>query len=185
MQCYNSILDVSDISDSSGTGEPVSLTEIKNYLRLQGFVNTDNVDSGFSDDDDLIEQLIVSARARSELYTGSSIVNHKWKVIATNLAGMLKLPFGPGVSITSVTDSDGNALSNPKLQGDYLVSPCNEAMIVQYTAGYSVVPAGIKEAIMKEVCYRYEHRGDELDDEGICKAAIVLLNPYKRASWLE
>lgn len=188
MQNYNQIHDVQDISSGSGTSEPVSLEEMKAYLRLQGFIDDDDDTSvpDFDDDDDLIELLITSARQRFEEHLSASIVEHTWQAVVTNLVGGQKLPYGPLMEVNSITDSDDNDIDfdGIKVRGDNLVSPCFCNMTVEYEAGYEVVPSGIKEAIMKEVAYRYEHRGEELDDKGICNSAMILLNPYKRASWL-
>lgn len=49
--------------------EPVTLTEAKNFLRVDG-----------SDDDDLITSLIVVARTNAESYTRRSFIDQTWKL---------------------------------------------------------------------------------------------------------
>lgn len=51
-----------------------------------------------------------------------------------------------------------------------------------YTAGYTTVPAELKLAIMNELVYRYEHKG-EGEISGICEAARVIAEPLKRTLW--
>ena len=75
---YNQVIDVADIiSDSGVIIEPVTLQEMKDFMRLEGF--EDNDASGelpFISDDDMIEELITSARELLEIHTGRSIVPH-------------------------------------------------------------------------------------------------------------
>lgn len=51
-----------------------------------------------------------------------------------------------------------------------------------YTAGYGTVPEELKLAIMNEIAYRYEHRG-EGEIKGICEAARIIADPHKRQLW--
>jgi Phage gp6-like head-tail connector protein len=56
---------------------------------------------------------------------------------------------------------------------------------IVYTAGYSTVPEPLKLAILNEIAYRYEKRGEARDpnDMGICLFARVIADPYKRLLW--
>lgn len=51
-----------------------------------------------------------------------------------------------------------------------------------YTAGYSTVPEELKLAILNEIAFRYEHRGNEIIT-GISEAARVIAHPHKRTLW--
>lgn len=50
-----------------------------------------------------------------------------------------------------------------------------------YTAGYSTVPDLLKLAILNEITFRYENRGEQT--EGICFAARTIADPLKRQLW--
>lgn len=50
-----------------------------------------------------------------------------------------------------------------------------------YTAGYSSVPDLLKLAILNEITFRYENRGESPD--GICFAARTIADPLKRQLW--
>lgn len=69
--------------------------------------------------------------------------------------------------------------------------PVNRYKIV-YTTGYSVVPEDLKQAVLAQIAYMYEHRGDEQDQvnkfnltlkQGICEQAQRLAEPYIRQAW--
>lgn len=185
MNKYNLIIDYSDIT----TGilvEPVTLQEVKDYLRLEGFIDvTEILATDFNDDNALILELITSSRNRIELYTGLSLVPKTFKVELTNLAGHITLPFGPILDITAVTDVSGTALNFSATHNlSKLKTPIQENLLVTYDCGYVTLPKGLKEAMLKEIAYRYENRGD-IENNGLSQAAINLASPYKEVNtWL-
>lgn len=204
MQNYNLILDVKDREQASpGLVEPVTLTEVKNYMRLESWEDDlgSTSDITFTTDDDLIEELITSAREDLEKYTGLSFIPKELRVTLTNLAGLIELPYGPIGDVQayyygSDFEEDGEAATDYSadlvLTGSEfkkIVSPCGERDVIDYSCGYGrgdtpALPKRLKQAIMVEVLYRYEHRGEEFEDDGICKAARRLVGPFKRNSWL-
>lgn len=185
---YNQIHDVEDITGASGViTEPVTLAEMKNFMRVEGF--EDDNESGeidFTSDDELIEELITSAREGLEKWCGVSIVPHRWQVRFTNLAGNIELPYSNGYSIVSLVDSEDNTIVSDdyKFRGISWLSLdfplfCN--MIVVYDAGYETVPKRLKQAIMRDVIYHYENRGES----GLSEHAMGLASGFKRVStWL-
>lgn len=169
------ILDIVTLSETST--EPVALPEMKAYLHVD-----------FANDDFLISLMISSARRRLEKFTGRSFVPKT--VIATlQLDGNYELPYGPVNAISEVTKINGD--DSEVLQAtDYNVygeafksfSPHSTGMYkVEYTAGNNSLPEDLKLAIMAEVGYRYENRGDE-NVKGISDMAYHLAHPYKRLS---
>ena len=54
---------------------------------------------------------------------------------------------------------------------------------MNYDCGYIDLPKGLKDAMYKEVAYRYINRGDE-NKEGMSREAMVLASKYKTANWL-
>jgi uncharacterized phiE125 gp8 family phage protein len=195
MQNYNLIIDVKDIeAGSPSNSEPVSLTEMKAYMRLESFEDdlgsTSNLT--YTTDDALIEELITAAREKCETYKGESFIPKELRVTLTNLAGLIELPYGPIGDVTAIYwgsdfEEDGEAATNNVadlvLTGSffkYIVSPCDERMVIDYSCGYNRgdtmrLPRRYKIAIMEEVLYRYEHRGDEDQVTGVCKTARELL----------
>jgi uncharacterized phiE125 gp8 family phage protein len=199
MQNYNHIHDVQDTSlDSPGTVMPVTVTEMKAYMRLEGF--DDDLEStatvSFDSDDDLIEEEILAAIERLEIYTGLSFIPKEFRSVVTNLAGGIELERGPIGDINALyyewdEDYETNSVSDVKTIGNLfkkIKCPQDCKMTIDYSAGYGrpdtePLPKSLKKAIMAEVLYRFEHRGDELEDDGICKAALRLAEPFKRTKW--
>lgn len=166
----------------------VTVAEMKNYLRLEGFIdNSESISSEFNDDDTLIAELIVSARQRLEEYTDLSFVPKTMEIEFTNLAGNFDIPFGPVNTILYLRDSEGDSISTDdfaiSFNGRVLKYPKWENMTMQYECGYVVLPKGLKEAVMKEVAYRYINRGDENVD-WISKEAMALASKYKTTNWI-
>lgn len=185
---YNLLIDWEDQTNESGITEPVSVEEVKNYLRLEGFIeSSESISSDFNDDDVLIEVLIQSARERIEEYTGLSLIPKTWEIEFTNLAGGFEIPFGPVNMINYILDDEGESISSDDFDissnGRILKYPKYENMVMNYEAGYVTVPRGLKEAILKEVAYRYINRGD-VNVEGMSKEARVLASSYKTDNWL-
>jgi hypothetical protein len=184
---YNAVISSLDISDESGTiTEPVTLQEMKDYLRLEGYVDMDESTSDnlsdFTGDDDLISDLITTARELIEEKAGISVVAKTWETVLTNLCGMIEIPYGPVQSITSLADDQGNDIPSTSYvivgnKWKYLKCPELKNMTITYTAGFDVLPKPIKIGIMRVVAYLYEYRGDE---EGAGKMAYSLSCKYSR-----
>lgn len=210
MQNYNLIHDWKNVSNESpGSNEPVTLEEMKDYMRISGFQDDNDSTSvdDFEDDDSLIEDLIIAAREAIEEYTGLSLVPKEMRVILTNLAGMQYLPYGPVSEVSEVLyendeedpddpdyknrlETEPTLIKFTSLEFKQIKCPRYANMTLQYTCGYgtdgvSPMPKRLKDAIMKECLYRYEHRGDEFDDKGVCGAAKALAKPFRRLPWLE
>lgn len=56
---------------------------------------------------------------------------------------------------------------------------------ITYTTGYSPVPDDLKQAVLAQVVYLYENRGDEnkVLANNLCTLAKALSDPYKRLAW--
>ena len=185
MNKYNLIIDYTDTTGSPAD-EPLTVQEVKDYLRLEGFIDdSESSSTEFDDDDTLITELIQSTRERLELFTGLSFIPKSYEVELTNLAGYIALPFCPINDITSVEDVNGTTLTYTTSNNlSKLKTPVQANIIVTYDCGYATLPKALKEAMLKEIAYRYEHRGDE-ENSGICQAALNLASPYKEVStWL-
>jgi uncharacterized phiE125 gp8 family phage protein len=185
---YNLLIDWEDQTEESGITEPLTVQEVKNYLRLEGFIdNSESISSEFDDDDVIIEHLITSARERLEEYTGLSFIPKTWEIELTNLCGGFDIPFGPVNTIIYLRDDEGDSISTDdfdiSFNGRILKDPKLANMTMKYEAGYTVLPKGLKDAMYKEVAYRYINRGDENVD-WISKEAMALASKYKTTNWI-
>jgi len=185
---YNLLIDWQDQTAESGIVEPLTVSEVKNYLRLEGFIDSsESLSSEFNDDDVLIADLIRSARERMEEFTGLSLIPKTWEIEFTNLNGNFEIPFGPVLDILNLKDDEGDSISTDDYSTSFnmrvLKYPKWENMTMQYEAGYVVLPKGLKDALYKEVAYRYIHRGDE-NNEGLSREAMNLASTYKTANWI-
>lgn len=193
MQNYNHVYQVKDITDVSGDPtEPVSVDEIKSYMRLEGLQDVDESDSTpFTEDDELIERLIVAARKKLEKLYGISLITKTLRAVITNQAGDIEIPDGPVQSITSLKDSSGNAITDYTIVGytsddedydDFIQLECSncDKMVIEYEAGYTDVPEGLKVEIMRYVTWLFTYRGDQ---EKISQYQFGA-GEYNRKSWL-
>jgi uncharacterized phiE125 gp8 family phage protein len=187
---YNLLIDWKTLSNTSPWTEPVQLQEMKDYLRIEGFITSPlNTQSAFLDDNLLIESMIVSARERMEEFTGLTLRRRSFQIEFTNLAGNFEIPFQPVNSISYVYDDEGDSISTDdfevSLNNRLFKYPLWPNLQMIFEAGYSeqTIPKGLKEAIMKEVAYRYINRGDENVD-GLSKEAMNLAARYKTTNWL-
>lgn len=144
--------------------EPVSVSEMKNYL---------NID--YSSWDTLIGMLISSARTRLERYTGCTFATKTLISTFNQTADTIEIPYGPVQSITTVKSIDETGTKTTLVSGtDYTVIGNNFKTLVffsnnltpieiEYVAGYSSLPADLKIAIMKQVGMDFEFRENVMD----------------------
>lgn len=186
---YNDVIEVQVVTEP--TTEPVTLTEAKRHLNLL-FDTSGSYE--FDDDDTYLTDLITQCRERVEQQIGVSLAEKTLKAILRNDCGGIEIPFGPVNTITDLKDEDAVEITsdNYKLRGNlfkWIESPCDCYIEVNYEAGYSetTIPKALKRAILEEIAFRYNHRGDETnqfagENIGICKASMELAAPYTRKS---
>jgi uncharacterized phiE125 gp8 family phage protein len=187
---YNEIYSIRDVTDESGDfEEPVAIDEMKDYLRIEGYVDDDESTaddlSNFDFDDTLIADLIKASREQIERISASTIVPKTLEAVINNFR-MIELPRGPIGDIVSLYDKDGVEItsSNYTIVGTdrkFLKSPTQCELTITYEAGYSDLPASLKIDIMRLAAYMYENRGD---DSSIQKFAAQLAGKYKREGWI-
>lgn len=152
--------------------EPVSLEEAKLYMKI---------DDDITEDDDLIDSLITSARQQLEKLTGLSFIPKTITVQLKNECGGIEIPYGPvsgTIDPTLVTDRDGNEIGDFNIYGigGFYYLP-DKTCFVQliYTAGYGYdfeLPEDLKTAIKAKVFVMYDDRKGVKDDR------------YNREDWL-
>lgn len=156
---YNLVIDVKATEVSSPT-EPVTLAEAKEWCKIELDITEENT---------LITELIKTARLQVEGFLNISLVDKTIEAVVNNSLGGIELPYQPLKTFTSLKDEDGNALvvnSDYKLQGVFfktIKSPCSDYLVANYTTGYTTenpLPKQFKTAVLQQVAYLYENRGD-------------------------
>lgn len=59
---------------------------------------------------------------------------------------------------------------------------------ITYTTGWASPPDDLKQAILQQIAWLYEHRGEEDASKydwspGVCPSALILSDPYRRQLW--
>lgn len=160
-----------DIVEDEDVTEPVTLEQVKSHLAVTA-----------SDDDVYLTLLIKAARGAIEKYTGLSLVEKTVTVTLDNYEGDYSLPYGPVIGTPVVLDGDGDEVDST-FSGTLhpnLATPKSAGLSVSYVAGYDVVPADLKLAILHEIAYQFQHRGDEIDREQMSPIAKGLAKPHRR-----
>jgi len=173
--------------------EPVSLADIKSHVVAFG-----------SDDDDLLTSYIEAARSSAEVYLNRALITQTLELTLDHFPAVINLPRCPVQSVTSITYTDvdgvsqtftdfqvdvsGSAMAKIKPAYGYSwpdIRPEFGSVVVEYVAGYGDaddVPASIVHAIKLIVGSFYAHRENEL--VGVSAADLPLnaqwlLNPYR------
>jgi hypothetical protein len=60
--------------------------------------------------------------------------------------------------------------------------PTCERLKLIYTVGYSSVPEDLKQAVLAQIYWSYENRGNE-ENSGVCKEAEELCKDHVRLIW--
>ena len=165
---------------TSATGEPITLEDVKNHLRLE---------LGETDEDDLLNGLIVSARQQVEALTGRKLMPQTWKVYFDswpegNKYDHFDIPYPPLRSIPSTglvytsSTSGSTTLSSTAWASDIVSEPGrlvldynddwptetlhnNNPIAIEFQCGYSTtnnIPETLKLAMKLIIGHGYENR---------------------------
>jgi uncharacterized phiE125 gp8 family phage protein len=122
--------------------EPISTADAKTHLRVTG-------------EDSYIEGLVKAARQQVELYLSRALINQTWDIYFTNLSNVLRLPYSPVSSVTSVKyrDLDG-VLQVLDSNLYYVVTSTDPAEIVRkYSVTYPETEYGRPDpVVVRQVC---------------------------------
>jgi len=161
---------VTSIRTGEPGAEPVTLAELKQYLRL-----------GHASEDELLSGLIRSAREDLERATGLALIEQGWRLVLDRLPrdGIILLPRHPVREVTSVTFYDANGeptvVSPDAYQSDLLSRPARmfltqapvnlramNGVEVDFVCGFGEagpdVPDLLRRAIMLLAAHWYEFR---------------------------
>ena len=151
---------------------PISLDEAREWIAMQ---------TGITDDDDLLSDLIDEVTDEVEAYTGRALVEQTWKIVldADEALDTIYLPKAPLVSVSSVTTWSSDGISSTVDAGDYQVSGGELARVAlaegvsswasdlrSYDAleivavfGYATIPPRIKRLLKGLVLHAYMTKG--------------------------
>lgn len=171
------IIVVKDISLTAGgsASEPVSVTELKEYLQLEG--------TAF---DSVLSAFITSARAAIESTIGVSLIE-KDAVAWMELCGAEQVPYYPVVSIASVeyTDDGGQTWVTLTEFDDYIIIGTDRQTIesnrpglhrLTYDLGAGAYP-DLVASVKAQAGYMWTHR-DSATVSGLSPVVAVMIKPY-------
>ena len=161
-------------------GEPVNVDDAKAWMKID-----------LTDDDTLITSLITTARILCESFLNMSIIQRTVFANINNTLGGVELPFCPYASMFALTNSDGRVFDTDEWKVTNLPFAClqypkEEFLTAVYTAGYQECPEYLRTAILVQIAFMYENRGDVETREGrvynLCELAKQMLSPFRRVS---
>lgn len=170
------------------TSEPVSLGEVKAYLRIEQDA-----------EDALLAGMIRSARSLCEAFTGVVLVNTRFiQTEHSAPATTIRLARQPFRALAGVSVRTEAGVLQPLVGGSYSLTQDNdgaaslrvtapvgsgESVEIDYWAGMAAdwngVPEDLRQGILRLVSHLYTHR-DNPDDGGPPVAVAALWRPYRR-----
>lgn len=178
---------------SPSTVEPLTIEQAKLHLRVD-----------YSDDDELITELIKVARATAEDRIGRTLISTGWRLTANKFSPALELPNPPCISVESIKYIDTTGTEQPLNLADYLVDQVSEparivptagrdwpetqdrinAVVVDYTAGYGTtadkVPTPIVQWMKLAIGDMYDRRNRSAEKPNVPQDfADSLLDVYR------
>jgi len=173
--------------------EPVSLADMKTYLRV--------VDEA---DDDLIASLIEASRTAVETATGRLLIRQTWRIVldAWPECRILRVPLAPfaWLAAARVADATGTMVDVPP--GSFVVDSLSEPgriaagpkvpvpgiatagieldVVVGYGIAPEAVPMPLRQAVRQLAAGFYERRGDEVNAATLPAEIAALIAPYRR-----
>lgn len=178
------------------TTEPIALQEAKDHVR--------RIDG---DDDDLIGKLIPAAREYCEAYLARTITSTSYRQSLGKWprSGVIELGRPPLLSVQSVQYVDDGGSNQTLAATEYVVTSAREpgAVIrahgvtwptlrtdgvaepvqINFTAGYSVVPQVIKQAMLLLIGHWYFNRESVITGVAAAKIPIAVESLLAKVSW--
>ncbi|GCD83673.1 hypothetical protein PTHTG4_27370 [Parageobacillus thermoglucosidasius] len=143
------------------TSEPVSLQEVKNYLRID-----------HTEEDTFVQSLIVASRQYIEQLTRRSIAVQTWELTLDSFPNdEILIPLPPLKTINSITymkngmqqtltTYEMDNVSEPaRLKGDWPdTDNVMNAVKIEFIAGYDTCPEPLRQAMLLLISHWYENR---------------------------
>lgn len=174
--------------------EPITLDEMRAYLRLDG-----------PQEDDLVATLIKAARLLVEAQARLILIEQSWRLVLDRWPAdrILRLPFAPIIAVDAISLLDGAGavtVASPDLYGVEAASDAARIVLgagmpdlarsaggirVDLRAGFgadpTMLPAPLVQAVRLLVARWFENRGDvALADGGLPADVTALIGPYRR-----
>jgi hypothetical protein len=173
---YPSINRVVDyrLTDVGTVVEPVLLATAKLYARSQTGTAEDTLFSTF----------ITAARKCVERLTGLSLVPKTCVATLINMTGFMELPYGPITNTPVFVDQYGNTIYPTLVGYDYpqVRDPLDTITSASYNVGFASgsVPEELVVAILAQINFLYENRGDNSDSATVCVITQKICQKYSR-----
>jgi uncharacterized phiE125 gp8 family phage protein len=155
----------------------VSLAELKAYLRIET-----------SDEDALLSQLVRTAEALCEAFTGQLLIERSTSETIAADGDWYRLTASPATVVTSVSD----VASGTAIAFEAQIDACGDAWVrvdgggraqVMLSAGLATdwngVPEPLRQGIVRLAAHLYAHR-DAANDAGPPAAVAALWRPWRR-----
>jgi len=195
MTAQGSLFPMIPIFVSGPAVEPVSIAEMKAYLR---------VDEDEPEQDDLISGLIKAARLMVEAASRRILIEQRWRLVLDRWPrdGTALLPLAPLIAVDAIriTDAAGTVIELPDnaFVADGLSDPPRitvsgvlepgrprNGISIELRAGFGTtaeaVPANLTLAIHILVAHWFENRGDVTGEQILPPEALALVAPFQRA----
>ncbi len=179
--CFNgpsdNLIEVVSIVEESGSDEPVSIDDFKNYARIEGWTESEATE--FTFDDVLIAEKLSSARLFVEDMADISLVPKTVTAIVTNAGDVLLKYFSASMAVVSITDYNSQTvdITNIRLLGRKMKLPLLSEMTVVYTT--TVFNDWRPILDIKRIAFAlYENRGQDINS--VVQDLVLLLPSYSR-----
>jgi uncharacterized phiE125 gp8 family phage protein len=146
---------------------PVSLVEAKLQCRVDG-----------TDEDALLNAYIAAATSFVENLTGRALVSQTWELVLDDFSDAVLIPKGPVQSITHIHYFDTAEVEQTLASNQYVLDSASDPawivrpddvtypeaadgvnnVIVRFVAGYSILPAEIKAALLILISSWFDNR---------------------------
>jgi hypothetical protein len=150
----------------------VSLAEAKSWLM---------VDTAVTEDDALIQALIDQVHSMVEEYLNTTFGTYDYKLEFWDKSEirLVKLPLLGTVTLTSITDSDGDTIDYDDNEYYYTFTTTLDG-VINYTIAATSVPNGLKLAILNIIKEFYNDR----EKIGLSQDDVSILNQYRQKIWI-
>jgi hypothetical protein len=161
------------ITSITGT-EPIDLATAKLHLR---------VDDSY--EDALITEYISAARSHCERFTGLSLIAQTISYhmeLQDASENRVTLPIGPAVSVESVTDDTGEAITptwvTTACPTVLTITGASDGVTVAYTTDASMITSDVKTAMLMLIHQMYQSRGS-VDGEAVMRVEEAYLRNHR------
>lgn len=163
------------------------------HLRL---ATTEVAAAAYTNEDNLLNALIVAARTHAENFTRRAFITQTWIAYLSSFPKTLRLPYPPFQSVSSLTvegtaftafsESKAGILEPTDTWPILSSSPGADPIVITFIAGYgdaaANVPDPIKQAMLLLIGHWYNNREETVIGVSAAQlpvAAEALLNPYR------